>query len=375
MVLMLMSCGGGDKSEDSNATPMPITFEVVDQTLAEANKIVIQYAEFNRSVCVTIYDNMTALENKDPSALLFRKTFNKGIYRNEPLTINKNRANDDLLYFQIYEGDCSAFSSAPIAKVNGKTFRNIKVKLASNIGVIIESQTLTNIFQINIKSIMTETPVWMVAHLADDTQAHSLGDVMGAKYIEADDTSDVSFLLNTAVENNDILKVALYNNTSIEENEHFAPDVDTLITSSISAEATIKVPNFLVESRCDDCLHFSISGLGFGAYQWQGDAASESRIIPRENSSGDDDIYLIIGDKVEIINNQPMLHPFTLLNGNNDILLSQRENIGIFSDDVDVDWSYQDGTIIFTVTEELANELSQYQCSEHPSMKGLISTE
>lgn len=66
-------------------------------------------------------------------------------------------------------------------------------------------------------------------------------------------------------------------------------------------------------------------------------------------------------------------HPLELRNENNDVLLAQSELVtGILESDTDIDFSVEGNILNFTLTEELANQLSAYVCSNHANMTGII---
>lgn len=66
-------------------------------------------------------------------------------------------------------------------------------------------------------------------------------------------------------------------------------------------------------------------------------------------------------------------HPLELRNENNEVLLAQSELVtGILESDTDIDFSVEGNILNFTLTEELANQLSAYVCSNHANMTGII---
>lgn len=66
-------------------------------------------------------------------------------------------------------------------------------------------------------------------------------------------------------------------------------------------------------------------------------------------------------------------HPLELRNEANETLLAQSETIeGSFENDADIDFSTSGTAISFTLTQNLANQLSSYFCSNHPNMTGGI---
>ncbi|GGE39278.1 fasciclin domain-containing protein [Psychroflexus planctonicus] len=66
-------------------------------------------------------------------------------------------------------------------------------------------------------------------------------------------------------------------------------------------------------------------------------------------------------------------HPLELRDGTNETLLAQSEAIeGNFENDEEVNFSVEGTIFSFTLTQELANQLSSYFCSNHPAINGSI---
>ena len=93
-------------------------------------------------------------------------------------------------------------------------------------------------------------------------------------------------------------------------------------------------------------------------------------------------LTLAVGQRYRIDNQASAAHPFELLDGEAEfgsdiVLLSQREEEGgSFEDDADVAFEADDSGMTFTLTQELADELSAYRCEFHPlNMRGVISVQ
>lgn len=63
-------------------------------------------------------------------------------------------------------------------------------------------------------------------------------------------------------------------------------------------------------------------------------------------------------------------HPFEMRDADNGVLLGQRGDRGLFSDDPDVNAVFEGNSITFTLTSEIAGLLENYVCSFHPGMNG-----
>lgn len=86
------------------------------------------------------------------------------------------------------------------------------------------------------------------------------------------------------------------------------------------------------------------------------------------------EINMEIGKRVTLVNDAgASSHPLVLRNSDNETLLGQRSDRGVFSEDEGVDALFEGNSITFTVTEQLAAELNDYICSFHPGMNGRIT--
>ena len=77
--------------------------------------------------------------------------------------------------------------------------------------------------------------------------------------------------------------------------------------------------------------------------------------------------------RYEFINNGGSAHPLGLQDSNGDYLLAQDSRTGSFENDADVDFISDSEGVFFTVTPELANVLSTYNCTIHVSMEGSVT--
>ena len=80
-----------------------------------------------------------------------------------------------------------------------------------------------------------------------------------------------------------------------------------------------------------------------------------------------------VGSRYTIQNNGGSTHPLEFRDADGDPLLSQSAQ-GSFEGDSSTNWVDNGGSVAFTVTGELASELSSYICTVHSSMEGSIRT-
>jgi len=82
-------------------------------------------------------------------------------------------------------------------------------------------------------------------------------------------------------------------------------------------------------------------------------------------------LTLRVGTRYTFENPDVNFHPLAFRDENDNQLLSQRGR-GRFEDDADVNWIDEDETLVFTLTEDLAEQLDDYVCVLHPRMNGLV---
>ncbi|MCC5939997.1 MAG: hypothetical protein JJU37_00500 [Balneolaceae bacterium] len=91
-------------------------------------------------------------------------------------------------------------------------------------------------------------------------------------------------------------------------------------------------------------------------------------------NSPNPEITLVIGGRYTFINNSgASSHPLDFRNEDRTKLLGQSRSSGFFDDDPDAEIIFEEDTITFTLTEQLASELFDYVCSFHPGMNGSVS--
>ncbi len=84
-------------------------------------------------------------------------------------------------------------------------------------------------------------------------------------------------------------------------------------------------------------------------------------------------LNLMEGGRYTFVNNAgASSHPLNFRDGSSAVLLGQGNNAGSFGEDEAVDLVRSGDNITFTLTPELAAELSEYICAFHPGMKGSI---
>jgi hypothetical protein len=109
-----------------------------------------------------------------------------------------------------------------------------------------------------------------------------------------------------------------------------------------------------------------------GSSAWEVSSADEEYV---ETSGGENPtITLETGVRYTISNEGWSIHPLAFRDESGSILLSQRSE-GEFENDGDVNWSDSGSTLSFTLTDELANEISSYICTIHGSMQGIVATD
>lgn len=82
-------------------------------------------------------------------------------------------------------------------------------------------------------------------------------------------------------------------------------------------------------------------------------------------------LNLRIGNRYTFINEGWDTHPLSFRGSNANPLLSQSEE-GAFEDDTNVDWNDSGADLSFTLTEELATEITTYHCTVHSPMQGTV---
>jgi hypothetical protein len=85
-------------------------------------------------------------------------------------------------------------------------------------------------------------------------------------------------------------------------------------------------------------------------------------------------LTLTTGRRYRVRNDGWSAHPFALLDGDGEALLSQDDD-GRYESDAAVDWTDGGETFAFTVTEALAADVASYRCTVHAAMRGTVETE
>lgn len=92
-----------------------------------------------------------------------------------------------------------------------------------------------------------------------------------------------------------------------------------------------------------------------------------------EMDSANPELTLTVGGRYTFINGAgASSHPLDFRNADGDKLLGQSNNAGMFDSNDEVNVVRNGDSITFTLTEELAEELSDYICAFHPGMNGSI---
>ncbi|SDJ35058.1 hypothetical protein SAMN05216226_102253 [Halovenus aranensis] len=91
--------------------------------------------------------------------------------------------------------------------------------------------------------------------------------------------------------------------------------------------------------------------------------------------TGEDNPQLTLSEGVRytFVNNGGSSHPLAFYAGDNETLLSQSDD-GSFEGDSETDWVDDGGSVSFTLTSELADEMASYACTVHSAMTGSIET-
>ena len=109
-----------------------------------------------------------------------------------------------------------------------------------------------------------------------------------------------------------------------------------------------------------------------GSTAWE--VTSDESGSVAETGVDNPEVTFTVGERYLIRNGGWSAHPFALLADDNTALLSQ-DGGGTFQDDSAVDWVDDGGSFAFTVTQELADELSAYICTIHGLMRGDVTTQ
>lgn len=93
--------------------------------------------------------------------------------------------------------------------------------------------------------------------------------------------------------------------------------------------------------------------------------------ISAETGSANPTITLTVGGRYTFVNQAgASSHPLDFRNGDRQKLFGQSNPAGQLDNDTDVDVVENGDSITFTLTESLAEALTQYICSFHPGMNG-----
>ncbi|WP_436903479.1 DUF7282 domain-containing protein [Halovenus halobia] len=104
---------------------------------------------------------------------------------------------------------------------------------------------------------------------------------------------------------------------------------------------------------------------------WEVTEASDDEFA--ETGVGNPELTFRVGSRYTIQNNGWSAHPLEFRDSDGDPLLSQSAQ-GSYEGDSETNWVDNETSVSFTVTSELAAELSSYICTVHSSMEGTIRT-
>ena len=360
--MLLVACGGGVTGDANN-------FVVVDdQTVVELSQINLKRANVDKTVCVVIYD-LNQITDDVGTTVIGEKTLEPGDYENVTVPLFRESKDNESMFAELHEGSCALDSEVETTSdvvITQNTVSAVRFIITRSTAPYIEvnPQTITNIF--NVTKVVAGQSSWLVVHRYD--VENTLGDVVGYQLIEPGHMSDVKVTLQEGLADTEELIVALYSNSNVVTEDDFLPEEDVLIDLSITSKVEVGVNS----NACDNCVHFTLKSLGIWAYDWDGDAAAKSKI--QQSDTVNETITLTVGERYEINNPAVAYHPFELVDSvTQDILLSQKSGTeGIFEDDIEVNWTDNYGTMRFTLTQDLADQLSKYQCAIHASMAGNI---
>lgn len=123
------------------------------------------------------------------------------------------------------------------------------------------------------------------------------------------------------------------------------------------------------QSNDFDEVSATLNNVGLSA--WEVTEASDDEFA--ETGVENPELTLRVGSRYTIQNDGWRSHPLEFQDSDGDPLLSQDEQ-GSYEGDSETDWVDNDDSVSFTVTSELADELSSYICTIHSSMEGTIRT-
>jgi len=114
-----------------------------------------------------------------------------------------------------------------------------------------------------------------------------------------------------------------------------------------------------------------ITNVGFSAWE-----VTEGADAIAPGGGENPTLVFTVGTRYAIENGGWDTHPFALRTSDDSDLLSQQPTIaGSYEDDPAVDWVDDGGSFAFTMTSDLAAEVTQYTCTVHGSMQGDVQTE
>jgi len=372
--MLLGACGGGVTGDANN-------FVIInDQTVLELNQITLTEVNVDRELCVVIYESHELFENTKGTTVLGELTVrpdddNK---TNVVMPLMRESKNNESMFAELHEGACAGDNGVEetsdiVITQDSVSAVHFIVKRTITPHIRVSSQSITKANLFNVSKIVVNQSSWVVVHRYDENIDNKLGEVIGYQLVEynsidAGHLNSVEIRLQEGLASSEELIVALYTNHVEVSEEDFIPSEDVLIESALSERVDVEI-NAIV---CDNCIHFSLRNIGDWAYDWDGDVAAKSKISQETRTN--EIITLSVGERYVIENHSVAYHPLSLLNTETqEVLLSQRSGLeGTFEDDPAVSWSDNVGVMQFTLTQELADQLSKYQCAVHASMAGNI---
>jgi len=128
------------------------------------------------------------------------------------------------------------------------------------------------------------------------------------------------------------------------------------------------------QASADGHIDTTVSINNIGANAWEVTSVNGTNIISNTGVSNPEITFTSTGVRYKFENGGHPNHPLAFRDSNGNTLLSQ-STTGSFNNDSAVNWVDNGNSVAFTLTSDLASQMSEYYCTVHNSMVGNASVD
>ncbi|WP_188406171.1 fasciclin domain-containing protein [Psychroflexus salis] len=244
-----------------------------------------------------------------------------------------------------------------------------------NLGTEIQTQPAPFTLFAPNNNAFTEALTLLEIESLDDLEINALTEILNLHLVTNANLREIDFTEDGIETEGGLLNYDLENNQIIDFNER---EIAFSIRNIQASNGVLHVLENVILPESDlanpgnneNEVSFTLNNDANSAYFISEINGNENVSVLSENNST---WTLLIGSRYNINVVNAGSHPLELRNQANETLLAQSEIIqGSFESDEAINFTVEGTIFSFTLTQELASQLSSYFCSNHPSMNGDI---